>query len=53
MAKKENIFKICGVCGGDGIVTGSSPIPPHNEEDTPCPSCDGKGGNLFGWIEKE
>lgn len=59
MAQEYRYYITCPVCGGDGVVTTTSPIPPYDVIDTECPECLGpnakypKSGGLYkGWIEK-
>jgi len=52
MAKDSLIYRTCGVCDGDGVVTAPSSTPPYNNEDVECPECHGTGGVLWGWTEK-
>lgn len=52
MAKLDIIYKQCDTCGGDGIITETSPTEPHNMVDISCHSCDGEGGTIWGWTEK-
>ena len=59
MAKDSLIYRLCPICGGDGVVTAPSPTPPHLTEDKDCPECLGpnvssprSGGILWGWTEK-
>lgn len=59
MAQESLIYRICPACGGDGVVTAPSPIPPFHMEDVPCPECLGPnarnpiaGGIFWGWTEK-
>lgn len=59
MAKDNIIYRLCPICDGDGVVTASSPDPPHAVEDKPCPECLGEnakypkaGGIFWGWTEK-
>lgn len=53
MAIRENIYSVCGHCGGDGVITTTSSVPPYNVYSRPCETCEGKGGYLWGWLEKE
>jgi len=52
MAKDSIIYRVCGNCDGDGIVTEPSPLPPFEMEDHECHQCKGSGGVEWGWIEK-
>lgn len=59
MAKSYYIYNLCGKCDGDGVVTTTSPIPPHDLVDITCPECLGPsakfpiaGGIYSGWLEK-
>ena len=60
MAKDLLIYRLCPICGGDGVVTAPSPIPPYTVEDKECLECLGPnvqypqaGGVFWGWGEKE
>ena len=45
-------YKICGICGGDGVITAPDPLDPDRVvRDIPCNACDGKGGHKTGWFE--
>ena len=50
---RENIYQICGHCNGDGIHTTTSPVYPYEVTSHMCEQCEGKGGNWWGWLEKE
>jgi len=59
MAQEYRIYKKCPVCDGDGVVTATSPLPPHDLEGNQCLECLGpnaeypkSGGIYIGWLEK-
>lgn len=51
--QKEIIYQLCGHCGGDRVITTTSPIPPYELINIPCHQCQGTGGHVWGWSEKE
>ena len=34
-----NLYKLCHVCDGDGVVTTTSPSPPYDIVNIECPEC--------------
>ena len=51
--KQDFIYRVCGYSGGDGVYTTTSPLPPYEIVSILCVKCNGKKGQLWGWVEKE
>ena len=51
--KQDFIYRVCGYCGGDGVYTTTFPLPPYEIVSILCVKCNGKKGQLWGWVEKE
>jgi len=47
------IYRVCGKCGGDGVISTPSSTPPYPVEDNPCEYCVGTGYNYWGVLSDE